>query len=170
MARKLTIEWQEEAAELEAAYKAERDRQIRPRLHALWRLRCGDPVQRVGELLGVHERTVHEWVRWYRVGGLAEVRRRRHGGHSPVRPWLTPEQEAALRAKADAGDFRCLQAAVTWVAETYQITYSYWGMRSLFGRMKLKLKVPRPSNPKASAAAQEAWKKGGSRTPYGARG
>ena len=90
---------------------------------------------------------------------------RRNGGHGGRQPWLNQEQEDELRRKADAGDFRAIAEAIDWVKQTFQITYTYWGMRSLFDRMKLKKKVPRPSNPKASAVEQEAWKKGGSPTP-----
>lgn len=164
MGRRLQIEWQEDAETLARLYKAERDPQTRTRLHALWLLRRGQPQAEAASTVSVAVRSVQEWVSWYRQGGLADVLSRRHGGHAPPPRWLSDEQVDALRAEADAGRFRSIAEAVSWVKEHFGIDYSYWGMRSLFGRLRLKKKVPRPSNPKASATEQAAWKKGGSPT------
>lgn len=83
----------------------------------------------------------------------------RQGGGAPAK--LTAEQAAALKAQADAGVFRTRWEAIQWVSEQYGIAYTYGGMREVFARLRLKKKVPRPCNPKASPSAQMAWKKGG---------
>lgn len=160
MARRLRIAWHEEGHTLYTLYKQEKDHQHRTRLHALWLLRQGRPMRAVAELVGVHYRTVQEWVGWYRHGGVAEVGCHRHGGHGGRERHLTTEQEAALDAKAAAGGMRTIQDGVDWVRETYQIVYSYWGMRHVFERLGLKKKVPRQISPQASAEGQAAWKKG----------
>ena len=54
-----------------------------------------------------------------------------------------------------------LEDAVEWVAKEFKVKYSYWGMRSLFVRLGIKKKVPRPKAEKACAEAQKGWKKGG---------
>jgi transposase len=100
-------------------------------------------------------------VAWYRQGGVAEVLGHRHGGHGGQARRLTPEQEAALKAKAAAGEIRTIHQAVAWAKHTYQVEYSYWGMRWVFERLGLKAKVPRPQSPQASLPQQEAWKRGG---------
>jgi len=160
MPRHVQVEWQEDADQLRALYQVEKDYQNRTRLQALWYLRQGRTVGAVAELIGKHPRTVQDWVAWYRKGGVAEVLRHRHGGHTGSEPRLTTEQENELKALAEKGEIRTVWEGVEW-AKGQQVTYTYWGMRHVFERLKLKKKVPRPRNPKASAEEQEAWKKGG---------
>ena len=50
MARSLSIIWHEEADQLEALYKSEKEPQRRTRLHALWLVRLGPTVQSVAPL------------------------------------------------------------------------------------------------------------------------
>lgn len=97
---------------------------------------------------------------WYRQGGLLGIARRRSGGGVPAK--LSGEQANALKVQADTGAFRTRGDAIQWVREQYGVTYTYGGMRHVFSRLRLKKKVPRPQNPKASVADQTAWKKGGS--------
>jgi transposase len=145
---------------LKSLYQAEKDHQTRTRLQGLWYLRQGRTVGNVAELLGKHPRTIQDWLAWYRRGGVAEVVRHRHGGHGGSKPRLTSAQESALKALSEQGKMRTLWDGVQW-AQEQGVTYSYWGMRHVFARLKLKKKVPRPRNPKASAIAQATWKKGG---------
>ncbi len=161
MARRLQIEWQEDEQTLYGFYKQEKDPQDRTRLHALWLLRTGRPMVEVAPLVGVHYRTLQEWVAWYPQGGLQEVLRRRHGGHGGAQRRLTSQQEAELVAKAEAGEIRAIWDGVRWAEEAHGVKYTYWGMRRVFARLELKKKVPRPRSPKASAEEQRAWKKRG---------
>jgi transposase len=163
LARQLQIEWQEDAATLYARYKQEKDYQKRTRLQALWLVRQGHGLRQVADTVGVHCRTVQEWLAWYRQGGLAEVLRHRWGGHGGKARRLTADQEAALRAQASRGAIRTIQDGVAWARKTCRVDYSYWGMRWVFDRLELKKKVPRPRHPKASVEEQAAWKKGASR-------
>ena len=159
MARKLQIDWHETEDELFRLYKQEKDRQNRTRLQALWLLRPGRAMKEVAGLVGVHYRTVQEWVAWYRKGGVDEVLQRRHGGHGGQERRLSEEQEAELKAQSEAGEVRTIHDGVAW-AKARGVDYTYWGMRWVFYRLGLKKKVPRPKAPQASAAEQEAWKKG----------
>ena len=161
MPRRVQVEWQEDAAELRELYLAEKDHQNRTRLQALWHLRQGRTLGEVADMVGKHSRTLQDWVAWYRVGGIAEVRRHRHGGHSSTEPRLTGTQQDELKALSEQGEIRTVWDGVHWAKEQ-GVTYTYWGMRHVYERLKLKKKVPRPRNPKASAQEQEAWKKGGS--------
>lgn len=161
MARPFELEWQEDEQTLYGLYKQAKDHQNRTRLQALWLLHQGRPLSQVAAIVGVHYRTVQEWVAWYRQGGVAEVLRHRHGGHGGQGRRLSREQEAELKAKAAAGDIRTIHEGVEWAKQTYQVDYSYWGMRWVFERLELKPKVPRPQAPQASVAQQEGWKKGG---------
>lgn len=161
MARKLQIEWQDDTETLKAAYHQTKDYQSKQRVHAMWLLRQGKSLSEIAELLGVHYRTVQEWVTWYRQGGIEAILARRHGGSRAHPRRLTKAQEAELKAKADAGEIYRIEDGVRWAKEEHQVDYTYWGMRHVFARLRLRSKVPRPRNPKASDAEQEAWKKGG---------
>jgi transposase len=159
---RLQMDWHEDESSLKRLYQQEKDHQNRTRLQALWYLRQGRTIGEVAELVGVHYRTVQDWVAWYRRGGISEVLSRRHGGARSRKRRLTGDQEAELKALAEAGEIRTIWDGVHWAEQEYGVTYTYWGMRGGFDRLELRKKVPRQRNPKASAAQQEAWKKGGS--------
>jgi transposase len=161
MARNLKIDWQDDVETLSAAYRNAKDAQDRQRLQALWLLRQGRAMAEIATIVGVHYRTVQKWVSWYRQGGIEAVVAHRHGGRRVHARRLSAAQEAELKQKADAGEMRRIEDGVVWAQATHQVGYTYWGMRHVFARLGLRRKVPRPRNPKASAAEQEAWKKGG---------
>jgi len=160
MAR-LRVAWREDAATLKRWYRQEKDHQKRTRLLALWHLRQGRTIREAAEWVGVHPRTVQKWVVWYRQGGVEEVLRHRHGGQRPHPVRLTEEQQAELKALAEAGEIRTIWDGVRWAQEKWKVAYTYWGMRWVFRRLGLRKKVPRPRHAQASVAEQEAWKKGG---------
>ena len=160
MARKLQIEWQEGADKLKELYQKEKDHQKRTRLQALWLVRKGKSMSNVASIVGVHYRTVQEWIAWYRIGGVTEVLKHRRGGHGGIKSRLTKGQEEELITKSKAGEIHSTWDGVDWAAKEHQVSYTYWGMRSVFQRLDLTKKVPRPKSPKASDEDQEAWKKG----------
>jgi transposase len=159
--RPLVIAWapEDDAARLKGLYQAERRADVRPRLHALWLLRTGRRIREVAAVLGVHERNVQRWVSWYRAGGVAEVSAHRRQG-AGQRPLLTADQQAQLRAQAATGAFRTAAEARRWVQATFGVSYRAGGMYDLLARLRIHPKVPRPRNPKADAAVQDAWKRG----------
>lgn len=159
MGRQWQCAWQHSEQELFQADDQAADGRLRSRLHALWLLRGGRPLAEVATIMGVAYRTVQTWVRWYRHGGVAEVARHRQGGGAPAK--LSAEQHRALKAQADTGGFRTQWDAMQWIHDQFGITYTYGGMRHVFRRLRLKKKVPRPQNPKASEVEQAAWKNKG---------
>jgi transposase len=163
--RPLTIAWRDEAAALSARYRQEAKPDLRPRWHALWLVRTGRTLRETAAVLGVHERSVQQWIAWYRAGGVAEVAAHRKAGQG-TRARLTAEQQAALLAEAATGRFRTAAAAVSWVQESFGTTYTISGMHQLLRRLRCKPKIPRPLAEKASLEDQEAWKKGGAPMPY----
>ena len=166
MARSISIIWHDEADQLDAQYKAEKDPQRRVRLHALWLVRLGHSMKAVAPLVGIHYRTIQQWISWYRAGGLTEVLGHRHGGHAGRRSWLSAAEESQLKTRAEAGQVRSIWDGVEWAQSHCGVAYTYWGMRQVFARLGLKKKGPRPRSPKASQADQVAWKKGDSRSNY----
>lgn len=159
--RPFVVEWQESAAELERQYRQEKGVPRRTRLHALWLLRRGKRLDEVGEVLGVHYRTLQRWVAWYRAGGLAEVLRRTPGGQREGQQgWLTEGQGRQLRATVDTGVFHSAQDVAAWMEGQWGVSYSVGGIYSLFRRLGITKKVPRRQAEQADVAQQAAWKKG----------
>jgi len=166
--RPFVVTWHDEDTEaaLQAAYRAERDPALRQRHQAWWLLRSGErAVGEVVRVIGVDYRTVQRWVAWYRRGGLPAIWSHRLGGPGKA-PWLTPEQQEALAQDVATGRFRNAVAIGAWVNQTYGVSYTEGGMDSLLERLRCAPKVPRPLHTNANLADQEAWKKGGSATPF----
>lgn len=160
MGRRLQVDWQESAEELEQRYRAEKHYQRRERLLTFWHLRRGKQIKEVSEMTGREARRIREWVSWYRAGGLSEVLRRVTGhGTVGVPAQLTARQQKAVVARVALGDFRTVWDVVAWVTARWGIKYSYEGMRSLMKRQGCVLKVPRPRSEKANVNQQEHWQK-----------
>ena len=159
--RKLGIAWagEDDAASLRARYRRERQPDVRPRLHGLWLLRTGRSAREVAQVLGVHERTVQHWIRWYRDGGLAAVTSR-HAGGQGAPSFLTPEQRTELATEVATGRFPTAAEVRRWVAERWGVHYTEGGMYALLARLDCTPKVPRPLHEKADPAEQDRWKKG----------
>ena len=160
MARRLTIEWQDDANTLFRLYRTESDPELRTRWHTLWLIRQGHAPTEAAQLVGVHLRTVRTWLGWYRAGGTTAMRQHRHGGRQGQPSFLTAAQCAQLKAHTATGAIKTIRQGIVWVEAQFGVTYPYWGMRSLFDRLQLRKKVPRPQADNASPDAQEAWKKG----------
>ena len=163
MARKTAIVWAEEdtADALHARYRAEAVAEVRTRLHALWLLRQGEGPTAVAAVVGVSRNAVQQWLRWYRSGGVAEIRAHRRGG--PGKPsYLTADQERQLVAEAATGVFATAGAVRDWLEAQFGVSYSVGSLYTLLPRLGIRLKGPRPRHPQADPQAQAAWKKGGS--------
>ncbi len=162
MGRRLAIRWQESSEELKQRYLKERHPQRRTRLQALWQLCQGKRVQDVVELTGASYRSIQQWLRWYRQGGLVEVLSRVVGHQSKgVEPYLNRLEQKAMVAKVKLGEFRTVWEVREWVKDRWGVRYTYKGLYALLKRHRLGLKVPRPHSTRANLQAQGDWKKGG---------
>ncbi len=173
MGRGVQVDWQESSEELKRLYQKEVHPRRRTRLQALWQLRQGKRPDFIGvvDLTGASYRSVQQWLRWYRQGGLSEVLRRVVGHQAKgKKPYLNHLQQKALVAKVQLGQFRTVWDVIQWVWSRWVVRYTYQGMYSLmYSLMKglgLGLKVPRPHSEKADTKQQIAWKKGGFPTPW----
>jgi transposase len=158
--RKLNVPWQDTTDQLYHFYRREPDAELKPRLHALWLLRGNHSARATAQLVGVHYATLMQWLAWYRQGGVAEVRRHKHGGRQGRAALLTADQLAQLTAQAAQGAFRTAADVRQWVADTFGVHYQGRSIYSLLQRLGWKPKRPRPQAVNADPAAQEAWKKG----------
>jgi transposase len=165
--KRFVMDWAAEDTEaaLKAAYRAEAEGKRRMRLHGLWLLRSGRPVDAVAAAVGVHRRTVERWIDWYRhEGGRSGVLAHRQGGvGQPSR--LTAAQQEQLAAEVATGRFRTAAEIGRWISATFGVTYQPGGVQDLLGRLKCHPKVPRPLHEKADPVAQAAWKGGTSTRP-----
>src|SRR5579863_946845 len=99
LGRPLIIDWAaaDTADALAQQYHHEPDARRAQRLRALWLVRDGHSVRETARLVGVDERSVGLWLRWYRAEGLAAVvPQHRCCGTGRARR-LTSEQEPTLR-------------------------------------------------------------------------
>jgi len=113
--RKLQVDWKHTAEELYARYKNKPNTHIARRFQALALLRRGKPLQETAAIVSVSPRTVQKWLAWYRTDGVNALAHRRRGGNrKPVRPLLTPTQQAQLVHHATTQGFRTLREAVVW--------------------------------------------------------
>jgi transposase len=117
-------------------------------------------MQQTAELVGAHYVTLQQWVAWYRAGGIAEVRRHRHGGRQGQPCKLTAAQLEQLSTEAARGTFRTAADVQAWIATTFGVQYARGGIYNLLARLRWKPKVPRPQAMNAAPAAQQEWKKG----------
>lgn len=159
--RPLTLTWQETAEELYQRYRQETNRHRRDRLQVLWLVRVGKTLTEVSQVVGVPYSTVKRWMDWYRQGGLDAVLRRTPGyAASGVGAYLSAEQQTYLRREADQGAFRTAGEVQRWIQQQWGISYTRKGVYSLFRRMHITWKVPRPQAAQADPEVQAAWKKG----------
>ena len=163
--RPLRIDWrQEDSSEaLKAAYQGEQDINLRTRLHGLWLVRRGWQLGEAARAVGVHRRTVEQWVDWYRQGGVEEVVAHKMGGRGQPR-FLSVEQEGELTEEVATGRFRTAGEIRDWIESEYGVSYKPGSVYSLLSRLGCSPKVPRGRHDKTDVAAQESWKKGASQT------
>jgi DNA-binding LacI/PurR family transcriptional regulator/transposase len=120
---------------LEQRFRAEVSSELRPRWQALWLLRQGVSRTEAADAVQVHLRTLYRWLAWYRTGRMAQLASHRIGGCSRFQSHLTDEHRAQLTAQVQQGAIQTIKEACDWVAQTYQIQYTYWGMRKLLHRL-----------------------------------
>ena len=96
MGKGVKVDWQESSEELKQLYQKEVHPQRRTRLQAFWQLSQGKRIQDVVDTTGASYRSMEQWLRWYRRGGLGEVLRRVVGHQAKgKKPYLNPLQQRA---------------------------------------------------------------------------
>jgi transposase len=157
------IDWQAQDTvdEFWYRYQTEPESEVKPRWQALWLLRQGYPRRTVAHFVGINPRTLRDWIAWYTCGGCAEVTRHRLGAGNGLICRLTEDQLQEFAAWAGFGQLATYEEARQWVADTWQVQYTYDGIRSLCHRCGVYPRVPRPFAVDADLARQDAWKKGG---------
>jgi putative transposase len=151
-----------EAAALRAAARRERDPRTRVRLLGVANALSGMPVGAAARAVGAGRATLYDWLGRYRRAGMAGLRDRPKGGRPRL---LTPEQDAAFKARIAAGPdhardgvtaFRGVDLRRILEAE-FAVEAGLSSVYQLAHRLGLARVAPRPQHPKGAPAAQAAF-------------
>lgn len=151
---------QESDEELERVERRQHDRKLGLHVRMLRLLKSGQArnLTEAARLVGYSIAQVTRWWERYRDGGVAallqpEVRMGR-------RSRMTPEALARVKAAMESGAIATIEEARTFVATHDQIVYpSFQGMAKVLVKHHIKKKTGRRRHRKASAEAQQAFKK-----------
>ncbi len=150
---------QESIEALRVRERSEKDARLRLRVQLLRLLknREVDLMKAACQICGITPKHGYQLWKKYRDKGLEEYLR---FDWKPRSPKLTAKQQAGLleRAARENG-FGSQRAAMAYLKNEFGITYTQGGVCLLFQRLKIKAKVPRPRNTKASLNEQTEYKK-----------
>lgn len=140
----------------------ERDAKQRERYRAVLMAIDGLRGDDIARQLARSPRFVDEWAARYRRGGIDALRPVRQTGRPPK---LAPQQEAALRARLDAGpreaDGVCVlrgRDICRILEEEFGVVHTLGGIYDVLRRIGYSSLSPRPRHRKNDPAAMEAFK------------
>lgn len=142
----------ESVEELEQLLKAERDAQVRRRIHLLVLIRSGQVKTRTqaAKHLAVHRNSIRTWLSLYKHGGLESLLRIQQGAPKREQRTLPEPVFQALQARLDKGGFPDGYAQVQrWLEDEFALAVPYKTVHGIvYYRLKAKLKRTRPSHVK----------------------
>jgi transposase len=162
---KLKLEPHLPVADLQQRYRTARDASDARRWQALWLLSQDQPIGSVATIVGLHRNSLRALIKRYNARGPAAVSDARANNPGSRQPFLTAEQEDALRAALsqphpDGGVWNGARVA-RWIAQLTgrQQVYRQYGW-AVLRRLGLSPQVPRPRHRQAATPEQQdAWKK-----------
>jgi len=150
-------------ADLQRFTKAERDGRVRIRLQGIVLARQGHTGRAIGEVLGVSDRAVRDWVKRYNEGGVVALQEQPGRGRSAR---LAEEDQERFRKRIEAGaqpeDGVCSLRGIDFqriLEEEFGTLYSLNGVYRVLHRFGYSSLVPRPRHAQADKERQEAFKK-----------
>lgn len=149
----------ESGDELRKREKTEKEARVRLRVQLLRLLKSRESmsIKAACRVCGITPKHGYDLWRTYREQGLAEYVRL---NWKPRCAKLSDEQQRRLVARAAGGNgFGSQREAQSFMADEFGVSYTQGGVSVLFGRLKIKAKVPRPVNRKAVAEEQSEYKK-----------
>ena len=162
---KLTLEAHLSTTELQQRYRAARDAAEARRWQALWLFSQDQPIGTVASIVGLHRNSVRALIKRYNANGPSALSDARATNPGSRQPYLSPQQEDALRTALaqphpDGGKWTGPRVA-RWIAQTTgrKQVYRQFGW-ALLRRLGLSPQVPRPRHRQAATPEQQAeWKK-----------
>jgi len=168
MVKRLRLKGHLNVAELERAYRGAGDPVARSQWQILWLLARGEPTAAVVAATGYSATWLYQIVRRYNAEGATGVGDRRHRNPGAA-PLLDEAGQADLRAALDSvapgGGAWSGPAVASWLAARLGRPVGPRRGWAYLRRLGQTPQVPRPSHAQADPAAQDAFKKGASRTP-----
>jgi transposase len=152
-------------AELQQRYRLAHDAALARRWQALWLLSQDQPIGTVATIVGLHRNSLRALLKRYNAHGPAAVSDARARNPGSRQPYLTTEQEDALRAALalphpDGGIWNGARVA-RWIAQVTgrQRVYRQFGW-AVLRRLGMSPQVPRPRHRQAATPEQQhEWKK-----------
>jgi transposase len=152
----------EEAAELRALARVERDPRKRVRLLAIANVREGMPVEDAARATGMGRATLYRWLAREQTGGPAALADRPRSGR---RRKLDAAQRAEVRAWVLAGPDVERDGVVAWrggdvkamIERRFKVKLALSSAYRLLDGLHLSALVPRPRHGDADPAAQAAF-------------
>ena len=146
--------------ELERWLRAERNAQLKPRLHLLVLIASNRVSSRheAAQHLALHRNTVCRWLRVYQRAGLAGLLTLGEPGAPSGSTRLTPAISEALQQRLDdPSGFSGYGEVQQWLDEEYDLQVPYSTVhRWVRYDLKAKLKRPRPEHPKKTLPTRPA--------------
>ena len=146
-----------EAAELRATARREPNARTRVRLLGVVNALSGMPVAAAARAVGAGRATLYDWLGRYRAEGIEGLRDRPKSGRPRL---LTPEQDAAFKARIEAGPDHAKDGVTT----AFRGVDMRRLLKELAHRLGLAWITPRPRHPKGDPAAQAAFEQTSRRT------
>jgi transposase len=136
---------------------------VKERLQVLYWLKQekAPSISKIAKAIGRHRGTLQEWLRIYRVGGLAAletVKSSPGGGNRVIPTWA--EEALSKRLQEPEKGFESYGAVQQWLSETLGVEAEYHAVYQMTRyRLKAKLKVARPQHYKQNKESRLAFKK-----------
>lgn len=149
----------ETGSELRKREKQEKDARLRIRVQLLRLLKSQEAasIKDACQICGITPKHGYDLWKKYRNKGVNEYLRL---DWKPRRAKLSDAQQARLLERAGTENGFGSQAEVRrFLQHEFDVDYTQGGVSLLFQRLKIKAKVPRPKNKKASGEEQSAYKK-----------
>jgi transposase len=151
------------AAELRARARREPNARTRVRLLGVANVLGGMAVGPAAGASGVGRATLYAWLGRYRAEGVDGLRDRPKSGRPRL---LTPEQDAAFKARIEAGPTYEKDGVVAFrgvdrqriLKEEFKVKAGLSRAYQLVHRLGLAWITPRPKHPKGDPAAQAAFR------------
>lgn len=112
-------------------------------------------IKQASHLLNISAKHAYDLWHRYQNNGLARFLSL---DYKPRQPKLNTDQLHLLLIRAQSG-FLSQQHARDFILDEFGVCYSQQAISALFQRLKIKAKVPRPTNVAADKAAQSDYKK-----------
>lgn len=161
MPRPLCIEISESEDTLKRLLRQQSSGRRKERLQALYWLKSGQVTTRLelADLSGRGESTVYRWLKRYKTGGLQTMLEIPTSAGKP--PMIAGAVLAKLKARlSEPRGFESYGAIQQWLLDECGLEVPYKTVhQTVHGRLKAKLKVPRPRSRKTDEAQQQAYKK-----------